>query len=95
MKYSRLERLYESMLVPIGPFSIETGPAPESNIIDRGEELTEEQEVSIAKKIIKLTDSLDDIASEAHVKAYRRRIEDISEEIRDYAKDLIKGHPEV
>ena len=95
MKYSTLEKIYESMLVPVGSFSIETGPAPESNIAECDEELTEEQEVSIARKIMKLTDSLDDIASEAHVKSYRRRIEDVADEIREYAKDLIKGHPKV
>lgn len=94
MRHVPLERLYESMLVPIGSFSVSSGPAPENDICS-SEELTEEQEVSIAKKIIRLTDDLDDLASEAHVKAYRRRIEDIADDIRQYAKDLIKGHPDV
>jgi hypothetical protein len=57
--------------------------------------MTEEEEVDIAKKILKLTDKLDDIASEAHVKAYRRRIEDVADLIRKHAKKIVNGHPEV
>ena len=86
---------YENMLVPVGPFTVSTGPAPEIDIKSEDEELTECEEVAFAKKILSKTYELDDIASEAHVKAYRRRIEDVSEAIRQIAKELIKGHPEV
>jgi hypothetical protein len=92
MTYStKLERLYEAMLVPIGPMSVSMGPAPETDI-SHDEEISEEEEVCLAKKIIKLTNELDDIASEAHVKAYGRRIEDVAEEIRQKAKKLVRGH---
>ncbi len=93
--YTKLEKLYENMLVPIGPMSVSMGPAPENIIANCEEEMTEEEEVNIAKKILRLVDQLDDIASEAHVKAYRRRIEDVAEDIRQQAKKIINGHPEI
>jgi hypothetical protein len=95
MRIPKLEQLYEAMLVPIGPMSVSMGPAPENDISTFDDKITEEEEICLAKKIIKLTDLLDDIASEAHVKAYRRRIEDVSDDIRQQAKKLIRGHSEV
>lgn len=96
MRHVKLESLYENMLMPIGPMSVSVGPGPDIlNSSCESEELTEEEEVSLAKKILKLTDTLDDLASEAHVKTYRRRIEDISEMIRKHAKKLVSGHPSV
>jgi len=93
MRHPKLESLYENMLVPVGPMSVSVGPGPAPFMT--GEELSEEEEVKIAKRIITLTDMLDELASEAHVKAYRRRIEDVSESIRKQAKKIVSGHPEV
>jgi hypothetical protein len=93
MRHIKLENIYENMLVPVGPMSVSVGPGPSP--ISADSEMTEEEEVVIAKKILKLTDKLDDIASEAHVKAYRRRIEDVADLIRKHAKKIVVGHPEV
>lgn len=93
MRHIKLENIYENMLVPVGPMSVSVGPGPSP--ISSECEMTEEEEVDIAKKILNLTNKLDDIASEAHVKAYRRRIEDVADLIRKQAKKIVTGHPEV
>ena len=94
MRHIKLENIYENMLVPVGPMSVSIGPGP-SPISSEYEEMSEEEEVNAAKRILNLADTLDDIASEAHVKAYRRRIEDVADLIRKQAKKIIIGHPEV
>lgn len=86
-----LENVYESMLTPIGPLVISQEPA--SGIED--EELSEQQEVALAKQILKQVDQLDMAANEAYVKSYRRKLESIADSIRDLTNQLIQGHPGV
>jgi len=87
---SDLETIYENMLAPVGPLVITHEPV-DSMIED--EDLSEEQEVKLAKQILKQVDQLDMAADEAAVKSYRRRLESIADTIRDLANQLIQGHP--
>jgi len=91
-----LETIYESMITPVqvGPLTFTKEPI-ESNIIDveEGDNLSEEQEVKIAKQILKQVDQLDMAADEAAVKSYRRKLESIADSIRDLANQFIQGHP--
>lgn len=96
MKKVTLEQIYESMLMPIGPMSVSVEPNPDIiGCQECDEDLSEEEEVDIAKQIIKKTYNIDDLASELNTKAARRRFEDCAEEIRELAKKLVRGHPEI
>ena len=85
-----LELIYEDMIgaVPVGPITITSEPA-----ISAEEDMSEEQEVKIAKQILKQVDQLDMAADEAAVKSYRRKLEAIADSIRDLANQFIQGHP--
>jgi len=83
-----LEAVYENMLAPVGPLVITHEP-----VISTDEDISEEQEVKLAKQILKQVDQLDMAASEASVKSYRRRLEGIADSIRDLTNQLVQGHP--
>jgi len=85
-----LETIYESMITPVqvGPLTFTKEPI-ESCISD--ENLSEEQEVKIAKQILKQVDQLDMAADEAAVKSYRRKLESIADSIRDLANQFIQS----
>ena len=90
---NNLETIYESMITPIqvGPLTFTKEPI-DSNISDE-ENMSEDQEVKIAKQILKQVDQLDMAADEAAVKSYRRKLESIADSIRDLANQFIQGHP--
>lgn len=87
-----LEAVYESMLAPVGALTITQAPGPVSEV---EEEMSEADEVKIAKQILKQVDQLDMAADEAAVKSYRRKLESIADSIRDLTNQLIQGHPGV
>jgi len=56
------------------------------------EDLTESEEVEIAREILSHVSELDDIAKEAMYKSFRKKIEHCSDKIRELANRLIEGH---
>jgi len=92
--HSKLELIYENMLTPIGALSITQQQQP-VQVTEIEEEMSEADEVKIAKQILKQVDQLDMAASEAAVKTYRRKLESIADAIRDLTSLLIQGHPGV
>ena len=56
------------------------------------EDLTEEEEVEIAREILTHVSDLDDLAKEAMYKSFRKKIEKHSDAIRALANELIEKH---
>jgi predicted HTH transcriptional regulator len=64
----------------------------EENEEEMEEDLTEKQEVEIAREILTHVSELDDIAKEAMYKSFRKKIESCSDKIRKLVNELIEGH---
>lgn len=101
-----LETIYESMLneplvlrvvkqpIPLPALDAFVGDPEEEeeNEKQHEEELTESEEVEIAREILSHVSKLDDIAKEAMYKSFRKKIEKHSDAIRDLANELIEAH---
>lgn len=100
-----LEQIYENMLnplllrvvrqpAPLSPVQIikATKEEMEDDCDEQDEDLTEEQEVDIAREILTHVSELDDIAKEAMYKSFRNKIESCADKIRKLANELIEGH---
>lgn len=101
-----LETIYEEMMNPLllrvikQPFPLSPVEIIKSTKEDmeddeeqhEEEDLTESEEVEIAREILSHVSELDDIAKEAMYKSFRKKIEHCADKIRELANELIEGH---
>lgn len=101
-----LEMIYENMLneplmlrvikqtLPLEPVEAKEGKRKDEEDEEEceDEDLTEKEEVDIAREILTHVSMLDDIAKEAMYKSFRNKIESCADKIRDLANELIEGH---
>lgn len=100
--YRDLENIYEDMLspsilrvvrqpIPLSPVTIIKSTKKEMEE-DGEEEISEKEEVDVAREILSCVSELDDIAKEAMYKSFRNKIEKQSDKIRKLANKIIEGH---
>ena len=83
-------------LEPLDSFESEISDEIDEDEIDdeehEDEDLTEKEEVDLAREILTHVSKLDDLAKEAMYKSFRKKIEHCADCIRDLANELIEGH---
>jgi hypothetical protein len=99
-----LETIYEEILtrplvlsliknpIPLDPLDSFESEIDEEEEEEEEEDLTEKEEVDLAREILTHVSELDDLAKEAMYKSFRKKIEHCADCIRDLANELIEGH---